>query len=223
MRRAILVALIALLAACGDDDSATSTTTASSAATTEGTTSTTGTSTSTTGAERSQQEAVAAWLEDNRDDVFSGFDGEFAGPCADGQIEVLCTIDREDLGVRAIVGVGVASSDWGADLLLEQGDGGWTVVEHWAWDLESDEPGPPFSPLTALAEWWATTDPDAVLVADCDDIDPSITDQRLVCAELVSANDDVRRYRTGAPPGVDEHEVEVRYEADHTWSVTSST
>jgi hypothetical protein len=168
---------------------------------------------------RSVLDAVETWVVDHRDTVFSGFDGKFAGACEEGVLNVLCAIPRENLGVRAIVSVGVASSDWGVDVLLQRGDQGWMAVDDWKWNLDSAELGPPFSPMTAIAKWWVTTDPTAVFVRACEEIDTAVTDQKLVCAKLESGSDEVRRYRTGPPPSVDAHQVEVRYQQDHSWVV----
>jgi hypothetical protein len=196
----LLVLSLAAAAACGDDEPSSSR------------------SSTTTGPQRSVLEAVEVWVVEHRDTVFPGFDGEFAGACDEGVLNVLCTIPREDLGIRTIVGVGAASSDWGADLLLQRGDEGWTAVDFWAWDLESDALGPPFSALTAIAEWWSTIDPNAVFVRNCDDINAP-TAQELVCAVLESDGDEVRQYRTGRPPTIDAHQVEVHHQPDHSWVV----
>ena len=205
-----MVALV--LAGCGGGEEP--------AATTAGAASTTTTdAATTTTAQRSEREAVEAWLVEHRSEVFAGYEGELVGECTDGLLEGLCTIPREDLGVRKIEAVGVAASDWGADLLLERGEGGWAVVDVWAWDLESGEAGPPFSPLTALAGWWSTTAPGVTFVRECEQADPADIDQELVCAELVEADDETRTYRTGPPPAVDEHVVELHHQPDHTWTV----
>lgn len=210
MRRtlALLIVLSLAVAGCGDDETSSSESSATTA-------------TSTTQPQRSELDAVRAWVAEHRDTVFPGFEGEFVGPCEEGALEVLCTVPREDLGVRSIVGVGVASSDWGGELLVQRGDEGWAAVDFWAWDLESDALGPPFSPLTAIAEWWSTIDPNAVFVRDCDEIGAPTMGEELVCAVLESGGDEVRQYRTGRPPAVDEHQVEVRYQPDHRWTVTS--
>jgi hypothetical protein len=204
-----LVAVALVLAGCGDDEPTSST----------ATTSTTSSSTTAAVVERSDAEAIESWAAEHRDEVFPGFEGELAGPCREGLQDVLCTIPREDLGPRRITAIGVAASDWGADLLLERADERWTVVDVWRWDLESGAVGPPFSPLTALAEWWSTTEPGTVLVRECEQIDPATMDQELVCAVLVESDDETRTYRTGPPPDVDEHEVELRHEPDDTWAV----
>lgn len=202
---ALLVVLgLALANGCGDDESPSS----GSAST----------ATSTTRPQRSELEAIEQWVVAHRDTEFPGFDGEFAGPCEDGVLDVLCTIPREDLGVRKIVGVGVASSDWGADLLLQRDDAGWAAVESWSWDLESAALGPPFSPMTAIAEWWSTIDPGVVFVQDCSEV-AGPTTQDVVCAVLESGGDEVRRYRTGSPPTVDAHQLELRHQSDHSWVV----
>jgi hypothetical protein len=202
----LALALLAV-AGCGDDDAAGPTTSTTSAAT------------ATTEVGASVDDAIASWVAARRAEVFPGFAGAYVGPCREGVLDVVCSIDREDLGVRRIVGVGVAASDWGADVLLERGTAGWRAVEHWTWDLEGGEPGPPFSPLTALAEWWATTDPGVTFIRDCAEVDPSITGQRFVCAELVEAQDEVRTYVTGPPQDVHELEVVLRHNQDHTWTV----
>jgi len=192
----VLAASVLLLAACGDDD-------AEEPA-----------ATSTTTAPRTQEQAIEAWVSSDRDEQFPGFDGPYAGPCSDTSTEVLCTIPRDDLGSRSIVGIGVAASDWGADLLLVEGDDGWEVVASWGWDLESDAFGPPFSALTAIAEWWAEEDPAVTFVRDCTEPDPAITDQTFVCAELVDAGDDRLTYRT------DGHELVLDLQADQSWAVS---
>jgi hypothetical protein len=202
----LVLSLAGFAAGCGDDDPS-------------GTPASTTATTSPTRPQRSVLDATEEWVAEQRDTVFPGFEGEFAGTCEEGVLDVLCAIPREDLGVRAIVSVGVASSDWGADVLLERGDEGWTAIDTWTWDLESPEPGPPFSPMTAIAEWWATTDPSAVFVSRCEDVDAAVTEQQLVCAELESGGDEVRQYRTGAPPKVDTYQLELRYQPDHSWTV----
>lgn len=210
VRRWLLVAAL-WAAACGDDEEAATTSTT--------TTSTTPPTTTDTTVPATQDDAIAAWVEADRDDQFPGFEGPYVGPCGGDQRDALCTIPREDLGSRAIVGIGVAASDWGADLLLVEGDAGWEVVASWGWDLESDALGPPFSPLTAIAEWWASEDPSATFVRECDQPDPSITDQRLVCAELLDVADDRLTYRTGPVPGAEGREVVLELRPDESWSI----
>jgi hypothetical protein len=194
------------------------------------------------------EDGIRAWLAGHRDEVFPTYEGAYIGACPEsGAAQGICSIARDDLGARQIHGVGVYATNWGAELLLERStggpaapDAGWRVIATWPWgdpgDAE-DPPvyGPPWSPHTAIAEWWAGHGadrypgrPPVTYVHDCDTsgADPSITEQTLVCSTLERATDERRVYRTGllagaaGPSWADAVTLVLDHRPDHAWAVS---
>ena len=185
--------------------------------------------------------AIRHWLEQSRDEVFPGFAGPFIGECpvdAPGVTVGLCSRLVEDLGTVQIHLVGVYATDWGADVLVEGGSEGWTVIDEAPWpELGTPSFGPPWSPLTAIAAWWSD---DAVpsaaerfgehavhlrSCAEAREVADAPTEQPLLCSTIdesqrTSEGMRVRTYLSGlldASPAV---RIAVTEQPDHVWLVT---
>lgn len=185
--------------------------------------------------------AVGLWLEESRDDVFPGADGPYLGECpsdSSGATVGLCSRLTEDLGNVQIHLVGAYATDWGADVLLERGADGWTVIDVSPWpELGSPSFGPPWSPSTAIAAWWShdavpsVTErfgERAVHLRSCTEareVADAPTGQPLLCSAVTESRRTgdgarLRIYLSGlvdAPPVV---RLAVTEQPDHTWFVT---
>lgn len=184
---------------------------------------------------------IGRWLEEARDDLFPVADGPFLGECphdAPGLTVGLCSRLIEDLGAVQIHLVGVYATDWGADVLLERGADGWTVIDESPWpELGSPSFGPPWSPTTAIAAWWSRdAAPSATerfgehavhlrSCAEAREVADAPTGQPLLCSSLVESRmtgDGARQRaylsgRVDAPPAA---RIAVTEQPDHTWLVT---
>ena len=184
-------------------------------------------------------DAIDGWLAANRDDVFTGAEGPYAGTCPTTtpatQLIGLCSSLREDLGDVQLHTVGVWASDWGADLLLVRDDAGsWAVEGASPWpQLGTRYDGSPWSPLTAITTWWFDRAParygaGAVHLQSCSDAlavtgADVTTAQPLLCSTLVEADGATRTYDSGLagqPPDV---RFVLTERSDHTWAVTDTT
>jgi hypothetical protein len=179
--------------------------------------------------------AIRTWLADHRAEMFPTYEGAYVGTCRESLRDGLCSIARDDLGPRLIYGVGVYGTNWGAELLLESADAGdWSVIASWPWGAPGADDaeavfGPPWSPHTAIAEWWRAHGtarypgrPPVAYVQDCatSGADPSVTQQTLVCSTLVAASDERRVYRTGPLPAGEGTVLVLEHRSDHTWAVS---
>ena len=153
-------------------------------------------------------------------------------------MHTLCSSLLEELGERQIHTIGVFATDWGADLLLGRanengGNESWSVVDAAPWPaLDAPGPhGPPWSPLTAIAAWWADRaearyGPGAVHLRDCSEAAAlaAQVDQPLLCSTLERSNGERHRTDLSGVAGEEPDVVlTVAAAGDHTWTVTSST
>jgi hypothetical protein len=159
-------------------------------------------------------DAVAAWVE--------GEGETYAGACAEGVgYDGWCSRLVEDLGDRQIHLAGPYATDSGADLLLERSPDGWVVVDSAPWPPVGEDGylGPPWSPQTAIAAWWAAELPGAVHLRSCAEA-AEVAAQAPGQTFLCSTETDDGTWRSG-PVGSDDQVVLVLTEnADRTFSAT---
>lgn len=182
--------------------------------------------------------AISAWLDDQGDVAFgeAGAGAAYLGECRDDApagTTGLCSRLVDDLGDTQVHIVGVAASDIGVDVLLEQtGDGRWRVAAVAPWPAPGDSTayaGAPWSPTTAITRWWADRAADvygagAVHLPSCEDATPhdANAEPRQLCSTLAEDHGATRVYesgRAGAPADV---RITVAERPDRTWQVTET-
>lgn len=165
--------------------------------------------------------AIALWLDVNRGHVFTENDDPYRGACPSPSQATdygfLCSSLVEEVGAVDIHQVGAWGTNWGADLLLRNGNEGWEVIDGQGWPEPERNYGPPWSPLTAITRWWLDTaekryGPGALHIGVCAGVTP--TDQPLLCSALVDSDPEARTYSSGLVGR--EPDVYLRLELDST-------
>jgi hypothetical protein len=177
--------------------------------------------------------AIESWLADHHDQLFAGAPSSYVGSCATDAVG-LCSTMTDDLGDAQVHIVGVTASDWGADVLVEQGaDGTWQVTGVEAWPALGDRyDGAPWSPTTAITSWWYGDDraatmygADAIHLARCDDapVTAGADDaQPLLCSTLVEDGGTTRVYDSGLAGHPADVRITLERQPDRTWAVVET-